>query len=1057
MNHMVSMKVNGSSDLICNFMKKTLFSYIFLLSALSACQQINIAENKEITSIYGHIEQIGPSTKTYLDENRNVRWQKGDQVSAFINSTAARCFQISDAHAGETSGSFEEVEIPTGEMGNAGIEIDGTVVYYPYSSSAKCAADNKDAESFRITGIYLPTEQTYTEGTVAQNLLPMIAVSSTPQTFTFRNICGILNLQIVGDGVLKTLTVKGNNGEILAGEVEVVGYKEASPTLGSNTSLGEPPVLSLLDKDATSVTLVCEGNGVTLDETVPTSFLLVLPPTTFEKGFEVVMTDIDGKSATATTTKTNSIGRSRMLVMPVVEFESETIFDVSDEIPDEVNISTAGGTMEIPVTTNANIVVNIPESARDWIFVVDTKAVREEVITLSILENTSGAARSADVVISTDDESFSKVITISQEAKGDYIVFEDSIMKQLCVAAFDTNGDGELSYQEAAEVVDLSKMTLTKKTFKTFNEFEYFTSVTKIPDSYFKQVGIKSIKFPESLKTIDKYAFYNCTSLESVEFPDGLKTIGEYAFYGCKSIQKVTLPADMTTLGLSAFENCSGIVSACLSGKINTINSYVFRNCTSLVDVDFKNGALMGSSMFMGCSSIKTIEVPSGQKQWGYMFSGCSSLEEIEIPDDVEYLTHAFENCKSLKSISIPESVKDIDFAFENCTSLETVYMPGSLNEVGPDAFENCQALKSVYIPSIETWCKMTFDSNPLLYGADLYCNGEKMVDLVIPENITSIKKDAFMGCGSLKTVVIPDNVSSLGAWCFSRCNSLEEISISEAISEIPIGFAWDCENLRKVSIPESVISIKTQAFSHTGLLEVNLPESVMTIEKNAFSECDNLKIIHFPSDIISLGEGVCSNCDNLEEVYIPGSLSVIPKSGFSGCASLKKLTIEEGVKKIDYGCFSSCDLLEEVKIPNSVKDLGGYVFSDCENLRKVEIPALESWGGRDFSYCKNLSEVILAEGLIVIGNWSFENTKALKSIVIPSTVCGIGKYAFSYTGLKSIYMKPVVPPSEVLTDAFRNLAADCIFYVPTESVEAYKTDSYWSTYADRIVGYDFQ
>jgi hypothetical protein len=80
------MKENGSFNPICNFMKKTLFSYIFLLSAFCACQQINITEDKEVTSIYGYIEQIGPATKTYLDENRNVRWQKGDQVSAFINS-----------------------------------------------------------------------------------------------------------------------------------------------------------------------------------------------------------------------------------------------------------------------------------------------------------------------------------------------------------------------------------------------------------------------------------------------------------------------------------------------------------------------------------------------------------------------------------------------------------------------------------------------------------------------------------------------------------------------------------------------------------------------------------------------------------------------------------------------------------------------------------------------------------------------------------------------------------------------------------------------------------
>ena len=84
------------------------------------------------------------------------------------------------------------------------------------------------------------------------------------------------------------------------------------------------------------------------------------------------------------------------------------------------------------------------------------------------------------------------------------IVFEDEVMKDLCVKAFDTNGDGELSYTEAAAVTDLSKMTLTKKTFKTFNEFQYFTSVKTVPSEY----------------------FLNCSSLTSISIPESVTSIG---------------------------------------------------------------------------------------------------------------------------------------------------------------------------------------------------------------------------------------------------------------------------------------------------------------------------------------------------------------------------------------------------------------------------------------------------------------------------------------------------------------------------------------------------
>ena len=56
------------------------------------------------------------------------------------------------------------------------------------------------------------------------------------------------------------------------------------------------------------------------------------------------------------------------------------------------------------------------------------------------------------------------------------------IMKEMCVSAFDTNRDGELSYEEAAAVTALSVMKLTDKSVKSFDEFQYFTSVKFIPN-----------------------------------------------------------------------------------------------------------------------------------------------------------------------------------------------------------------------------------------------------------------------------------------------------------------------------------------------------------------------------------------------------------------------------------------------------------------------------------------------------------------------------------------------------------------------------------------------
>ena len=140
--------------------------------------------------------------------------------------------------------------------------------------------------------------------------------------------------------------------------------------------------------------------------------------------------------------------------------------------------------------------------------------------------------------------------------EGQNIVFADAVMKEMCVNAFDTNYDGELSYREAAAVTDLSKMKLTKKSFKTFDEFQYFTEVTTIPDKYFEQIGIKTIILPESVKSIGYSVFEDCTSLSSISIPKSVKSIGPSAFSGCTALSSVTIPESITEIGTRVFHSC---------------------------------------------------------------------------------------------------------------------------------------------------------------------------------------------------------------------------------------------------------------------------------------------------------------------------------------------------------------------------------------------------------------------------------------------------------------------------------------------------------------------
>lgn len=140
------------------------------------------------------------------------------------------------------------------------------------------------------------------------------------------------------------------------------------------------------------------------------------------------------------------------------------------------------------------------------------------------------------------------------ETPDNIIVFADEIVKKSCVEAFDTDGDGEVSYDEAAAVKDLSGVTLRfMDDFLTFDEFQYFINVTSIPDGYFNECKcLKSIILPQSLTTIESSAFRN-TGLTKIEFPEGLKTIETYAFNHCSSLTEVYCKALTPPSGITVW------------------------------------------------------------------------------------------------------------------------------------------------------------------------------------------------------------------------------------------------------------------------------------------------------------------------------------------------------------------------------------------------------------------------------------------------------------------------------------------------------------------------
>lgn len=569
----------------------------------------------------------------------------------------------------------------------------------------------------------------------------------------------------------------------------------------------------------------------------------------------------------------------------------------------------------------------------------------------------------------------------------------NTVLKRLCTEAFDKDGDGVLTYGEAAEVTDLGD-TFKGKTITDFQELYNFTGLTEIPDDAFSGcTRLTAIKLPKSIKKIGANAFNGCRALKEINLRDDISQIGEGAFSGCTKLPNITLPASLTSIEANTFENCSAFTAVTLPLGIRNIGSRAFAGCTKLKTVTVNSIApemiSLGEDVWEGIDlSGATLNALQGSRdyfagtpQWNafgnvYQQRTLSGGDYATIESNTYYYVYNVGTGRYLTSgeaYNTQAVVADTDepMRFQlrrNATMAEGVYYLYS-----PDTENNNHVLfRTSTDGKVGAGVKACFVDGPTSHVTDksalwqltLVEGTENIYTMQIPSNASGYTEGEYLGVqpshasnaavptyGIYSDIVYAD-YSSNCQWMFTPYDAAKLVTFQKA---------RQLENLLAAAKKKKLDTTNEDAVYN------NFYSADDDIDKACSRLRKKLNLINFKdkalrnaclNSVDSNSDGEISFDEATSVEYFDGimskntalvdatdlkyftNLKYLVGNEFQNCTALQTVVLPENLTGVFYRAFMGCTKLESVELPLHLNNIGDNAFTNCRALKEVRVNA---------------------------------------------------------------------------------------------------------------------